>query len=123
MARPEFKNFYFRLKLFKVWVIYQFFKDNCPPRPKLEEIAKKTGLRRRVVQVWFQNTRARERKGQYRAVSQFAGHKKPRDSEKEKSGQKPPKIPRCKSCEKYSNLNLLNKIKKYRRKYPNRSEF
>ena len=49
-----------------------FFKDNCPPRQRLEEIAAQTGLKRRVVQVWFQNTRARERKGQYRSVSMFA---------------------------------------------------
>ena len=71
-----------------------YLKDNCPPRPKLEEISKKTGLKRRVVQVWFQNTRARERKGQYRAVSHFAGTKKTREVEKEKTGQRPPKIPR-----------------------------
>ena len=48
------------------------FQDNCPPRQRLEEIAAQTGLKRRVVQVWFQNTRARERKGQYRSVSMFA---------------------------------------------------
>ena len=58
-------SFYFRLFNF-------FFKDNCPPRQRLEEIAAQTGLKRRVVQVWFQNTRARERKGQYRSVSMFA---------------------------------------------------
>ena len=49
-----------------------FSQDNCPPRQRLEEIAAQTGLKRRVVQVWFQNTRARERKGQYRSVSMFA---------------------------------------------------
>ena len=41
----------------------------------MEEIAAQTGLKRRVVQVWFQNTRARERKGQYRSVSMFAQSK------------------------------------------------
>ena len=50
-------------------------QDNCPPRQRLEEIAAQTGLKRRVVQVWFQNTRARERKGQYRSVSMFAQSK------------------------------------------------
>ena len=36
----------------------------------LESIAKEVGLKKRVVQVWFQNTRARERKGQFRAHQQ-----------------------------------------------------
>nr|AAW30422.1 ATBF [Oikopleura dioica] len=59
-------------------ILYQeYLKDNCPPRHRLEDIAQSTGLKRRVVQVWFQNTRARERKGQYRSVSHFAGSKKP----------------------------------------------
>jgi len=59
-------------------ILYQeYLKDNCPPRHRLEDIAQSTGLKRRVVQVWFQNTRARERKGQYRSVSHFASSKKP----------------------------------------------
>lgn len=32
----------------------------------LEQIAKQVNLKKRVVQVWYQNSRARERKGQYR---------------------------------------------------------
>lgn len=34
----------------------------------LEQIAKQVNLKKRVVQVWYQNSRARERKGQYRAT-------------------------------------------------------
>ncbi|MED6256695.1 hypothetical protein ATANTOWER_002806 [Ataeniobius toweri] len=42
--------------------------DSNPTRGVLESIARDVGLTRRVVQVWFQNTRARERKGQFRSV-------------------------------------------------------
>ena len=37
----------------------------------LEEIAKKVQLKKRVVQVWYQNSRARERKGQFRQNMQI----------------------------------------------------
>lgn len=42
----------------------------------LESIAQEVGLKKRVVQVWFQNTRARERKGQFRAHSQAIDHER-----------------------------------------------
>ncbi|XP_037077622.1 zinc finger homeobox protein 4-like [Pollicipes pollicipes] len=42
----------------------QYQADPCPSRETLEAIARDTGLKKRVVQVWFQNSRARERKGQ-----------------------------------------------------------
>ncbi|XP_055352158.1 zinc finger homeobox protein 4-like isoform X2 [Paramacrobiotus metropolitanus] len=45
--------------------LYQQYKlDSNPSRKQLEIIAAKTGLKKRVAQVWYQNTRARERKGQ-----------------------------------------------------------
>ncbi|XP_075680949.1 Zn finger homeodomain 2 isoform X3 [Dermatophagoides pteronyssinus] len=51
--------------------LYQKYQlDSNPSRKMLESIAKEVGLKKRVVQVWFQNTRARERKGQFRAHQQ-----------------------------------------------------
>ncbi|KAH3774395.1 hypothetical protein DPMN_175777 [Dreissena polymorpha] len=52
--------------------LYQKYQIDCnPSRKQLEAISKDVGLKKRVVQVWFQNTRARERKGQYRAHQQL----------------------------------------------------
>ena len=52
--------------------LYQKYQLDCnPSRKQLENIATEVGLKKRVVQVWFQNTRARERKGQYRAHQQI----------------------------------------------------
>ncbi|XP_064640113.1 zinc finger homeobox protein 4-like isoform X2 [Lineus longissimus] len=52
--------------------LYQKYQVDCnPSRKQLENIASEVGLKKRVVQVWFQNTRARERKGQYRAHQQL----------------------------------------------------
>lgn len=41
-------------------------QESNPSRKMLEQIAKQVNLKKRVVQVWYQNSRARERKGQYR---------------------------------------------------------
>ncbi|XP_046889654.1 zinc finger homeobox protein 4-like [Hypomesus transpacificus] len=55
-------------------VLYQRYSlDSNPTRGVLEGIARDVGLGRRVVQVWFQNTRARERKGQFRSLGAGAG--------------------------------------------------
>ncbi|XP_022237643.1 zinc finger homeobox protein 3-like isoform X1 [Limulus polyphemus] len=51
--------------------LYQKYQiESNPSRKMLETIAREVGLKKRVVQVWFQNTRARERKGQFRAHQQ-----------------------------------------------------
>ncbi|KAG8455424.1 hypothetical protein GDO86_001565 [Hymenochirus boettgeri] len=46
-----------------------YLQDSNPTRSTLERISVEVGLKKRVVQVWFQNTRARERKGQYRGAT------------------------------------------------------
>ena len=58
--------------------LYQKYQlESNPSRKMLEQIAREVNLKKRVVQVWFQNTRARERKGQYRAHSQVINKKCP----------------------------------------------
>ncbi|KAJ8268496.1 hypothetical protein COCON_G00136680, partial [Conger conger] len=54
----------------------KYLLDSNPTRKMLEHIANTVGLKKRVVQVWFQNTRARERKGQFRALGAAQSHKK-----------------------------------------------
>lgn len=58
--------------------LYQKYQiESNPSRKMLENIAREVGLKKRVVQVWFQNTRARERKGQFRAHSQVINKRCP----------------------------------------------
>ena len=58
--------------------LYQKYQiESNPSRKMLEQFASEVGLRKRVVQVWFQNTRARERKGQYRAHQQVINKRCP----------------------------------------------
>ncbi|XP_035226917.1 zinc finger homeobox protein 3-like, partial [Stegodyphus dumicola] len=52
------------------YLYQQYQVESNPSRKMLENIAREVGLKKRVVQVWFQNTRARERKGQFRAHQQ-----------------------------------------------------
>ncbi|XP_043914539.1 zinc finger homeobox protein 2-like [Protopterus annectens] len=50
-------------------ILYHWYmQDSNPTRKMLDCISEEVGLKKRVVQVWFQNTRARERKGQFRCV-------------------------------------------------------
>ncbi|XP_076271579.1 Zn finger homeodomain 2 isoform X2 [Rhynchophorus ferrugineus] len=58
--------------------LYQKYQiESNPSRKMLENIAREVGLKKRVVQVWFQNTRARERKGQFRAHTQVINKRCP----------------------------------------------
>jgi len=58
--------------------LYQKYQlESNPSRKMLESIARDVGLKKRVVQVWFQNTRARERKGQFRAHAQVINKRCP----------------------------------------------
>lgn len=58
--------------------LYQKYQiESNPSRKMLETIAREVNLKKRVVQVWFQNTRARERKGQFRAHSQVINKRCP----------------------------------------------
>jgi len=58
--------------------LYHVYQSDCnPSRKQLDAIAFKVGLKKRVVQVWFQNTRARERKGQFRAHQQLINKRCP----------------------------------------------
>ncbi|GFN85986.1 Zinc finger homeobox protein 3, partial [Plakobranchus ocellatus] len=58
--------------------LYQQYQMDCnPSRKQLEHIASTVNLKKRVVQVWFQNTRARERKGHYRAHQQLINKRCP----------------------------------------------
>ncbi|KAK6320143.1 hypothetical protein J4Q44_G00092500, partial [Coregonus suidteri] len=55
-------------------VLDQHYSLNSnPTRSVLEGITRDTGLKKRVVQVWFQNTRARQRKGQLQTLGGGGG--------------------------------------------------
>lgn len=52
-----------------------YMQDSNPTRKMLDRISEEVSLKKRVVQVWFQNTRARERKGQFRCTAPTASTK------------------------------------------------
>ena len=56
-------------------VLYTKYGENSnPSRTEMETIANSVGLSRRVVQVWYQNTRARQRRGQCRVIGNTVYH-------------------------------------------------
>lgn len=58
-------------------ILYQkYLLDSNPTRQMLDNISQEVGLKKRVVQVWFQNTRARERKGQFRSMGPVQAHRR-----------------------------------------------
>merc|ERR1711911_44336 len=59
------------------YLYQQYQLESNPSRKMLETISREVGLKKRVVQVWFQNTRARERKGQFRAHAQVINKRCP----------------------------------------------
>ena len=56
-------------------ILYTKYGENSnPSRMEMEAIANSVGLSRRVVQVWYQNTRARQRRGQCRVIGNTVYH-------------------------------------------------
>ena len=56
-------------------ILYKKYGENSnPSRNEMETIANSVGLSRRVVQVWYQNTRARQRRGQCRVIGNTVYH-------------------------------------------------
>ena len=56
-------------------ILYTKYGENSnPSRTEMETIASSVGLSRRVVQVWYQNTRARQRRGQCRVIGNTVYH-------------------------------------------------
>ena len=63
-GQPKNKRLRTRILPEQLDYLYQKYQiESIPSQKMLEQIAAKVGLRKRVVQVWFQNKRARERKG------------------------------------------------------------
>ena len=96
--------------------------DSNPSRKMLEQIANEVGLRKRVVQVWFQNTRARERKGTLKAPGPDQGMSLavPANGESDDEREAPPRALLAGSpfADQFASLlpgsmNLQSSMKKY----------
>ena len=59
------------------YLLSQYAQESNPSRKMLEEISGQVKLKKRVVQVWFQNTRARERKGNIKIEHSHPERKRP----------------------------------------------
>ncbi len=106
-------------------ILYQKYQqESNPSRKQLEQIASEVGLRKRVVQVWFQNARARERKGHYIKPSgsqqSQPGLKRSGESDEDQDRPGPPESPFTVSDHiaslipnSTSAFNLQNSMRKY----------
>ncbi|XP_071824428.1 zinc finger homeobox protein 3-like [Apostichopus japonicus] len=88
----------------------KYQEDSNPTRRMLDMIAHEVGLKKRVVQVWFQNTRARERKGQFRISALQQARKCPFCDEMFKSKNAMETHARMRHFDQYSSKEQLEEL-------------